>query len=260
LKNITIRQLQHYKQQQEKIACLTAYDASFARLLAQAELDIVLVGDSLGMTMQGAANTLSVTIQQMVYHTRCVVTGLRQHADFKPFIISDLPFLSAIDAKTACLHSGRLLKAGAEMVKIEANANKAMIIKKMIEEGIPVCGHLGLRPQQSIRLGGFRRFGRKQGEEKQFWEDAEAFIIAGCQLLLVEAVPGTWAQALTARSPVPVIGIGSGRHCDGQILVLQDILGMSIKPPPFAKNFLQGSLLETFRSYRDAVKQQLFPH
>lgn len=259
MKKITIRQLQQYKQQQEKIACLTAYDASFARLLAEAEIEVILVGDSLGMTVQGANNTLSVTIQHLTYHTRCVNAGLQQTASFKPFLISDLPFLSAIDSKTACLHAGRLLKAGAEMIKIEAGENKKLIIKTMIEEGIPVCGHLGLRPQQSVRLGGFRRFGREKGEETQFWRDANAFIEAGCQLLLVEAVPEDWAQALTERSPLPVIGIGSGRHCDGQILVLQDILGLSVTPPPFARNFLQGDLLDACRHYRDAVKQQLFP-
>ncbi|CAG0910972.1 unnamed protein product, partial [Cyprideis torosa] len=222
------------KQDGEKITCLTAYDASFAQVLDKAGLDTILVGDSLGMVIQGHDSTVSVSLDDMIYHTR-----------------------------NALYSAARLMQeGGAQMVKLEGGERQSKTVRKLSEQGIPVCAHIGLQPQLVNKLGGYRVQGRGDAQAQAMIEDALALVAAGADMLLIECVPEALAAEITRQVEVPVIGIGASAECDGQVLVLQDILGITAgRVPKFAKNFLEGqpSIQAAIESYNTAVKDGSFP-
>ena len=255
---VTVRKLQEMKSQGEKIACLTAYDASFARLLDNNGVDVVLVGDSLAMVIQGLETTLPVTMDEMVYHGQAVSRGL-QHA----FLIMDMPFMSDASVDEAVANAGRFMKqAGANMVKLEGGADQKELVSTLTRLGIPVCAHLGLQPQRVHKLGGYRVQGREQAVAERMLEDARVLEQAGADMLLLECVPVELAEKITRQAKIPVIGIGAGNVCDGQILVLYDILGISVGHiPKFSKNYMTESadIDAAVKSYVTEVKKGLFP-
>ncbi len=255
---ITVRSLREKKQAGEKIACLTAYDASFARILDQASVDVVLVGDSLGMVVQGHETTLPVTVEEMLYHSQLVGRGL-SHS----LMIVDMPFLSYTSIDLALENAGLFMKeAGAQMVKLEGGADQAETISALVQQGIPVCAHLGLQPQKVHKLGGYRVQGREERAAEIMLEEARVLEEAGADLMVLECVPERLAEMITKALSIPVIGIGAGAACDGQILVLYDILGLSMgKVPRFSHDFLgqAGSIEGAVRAYVDAVRSGRFP-
>ncbi|MDH5611574.1 MAG: 3-methyl-2-oxobutanoate hydroxymethyltransferase [Gammaproteobacteria bacterium] len=257
-KKITVRSLHEKKQAGEKIVCLTAYDASFARILDQAEVDVVLVGDSLGMVVQGHETTLPVTVEDILYHSQMVANGL-SHA----LMIVDMPFLSYTSIEAALENAGLFMKeAGAHMVKLEGGADQVDIVSALVQHGIPVCAHLGLQPQKVHKLGGYRVQGRETRAAEAMLEEARILEQAGADLLVLECVPNELAEMITRALSIPVIGIGASAACDGQILVLYDILGLSMgRVPKFSHNFLSeaGSIDGAVRAYVDAVKSGKFP-
>ncbi len=241
----------------EKLSVLTCYDASFARLLADNGVDILLVGDSLGMTVQGHGSTLPVTLEQMIYHTDAVVRG----AADKAFVMVDLPFGSYQRSPEQAFDSAaRLMAAGANMVKLEGGAIMVDSVRFLTRRGIPVCAHLGLLPQ-SVNVTGYRAQARDAGAATQLLQDANDMENAGAQMLLMESIPSVLAEEVTQHLAIPTIGIGAGPHCNAQVLVLQDILGLTPKPPRFAKNFMAGAgdLAAAIRAYVAAVKSGEFP-
>lgn len=242
----------------EKIACLTAYDASFSRLADAAGVEIVLVGDSLGMVVHGNGTTVGVTVEDLVYHSRAVATGLS-----RAFLMADMPFLSFATRDAAIYGAQQLMqKGGAKMVKLEGGAIQADIVEFLTRRGVPVCGHLGLQPQLIHKLGGFKVQGRDEALAEQMCEDARVLEEAGADMLLIECVPSGLARRITQAASVPVIGIGAGPDVDAQILVMHDILGVSRgRIPRFVKNFLAGrdDIEAAMRAYVDEVKQGVFP-
>jgi 3-methyl-2-oxobutanoate hydroxymethyltransferase len=254
----TITQLRDMKIRGEKIACLTAYDASFAALLEQAGVEVVLVGDSLGMVIQGHDSTLPVTLDDMVYHCRNVRRGCA-----KTFVVADMPFMSYAEPDTALVNAARLLREGrAQMVKVEGGAWLMETIRLLSERGIPVCGHLGLTPQSVHQLGGYRVQGRDEVGAEQIYRDALALQDAGASLLVLECIPRALAGRISAALEIPVIGIGAGPACDGQVLVLYDMLNLTLgRKPSFVKDFLaeSGTIAGALSAYVRAVKQGDFP-
>lgn len=250
--------LQQMKQQGEKIAVLTCYDASFATLLENAGVEVLLVGDSLGMVLQGANSTLAVTLHDMQYHTRCVAQGSKQ-----AYIVSDMPFGSyQQNPEQALRNATRLMASGAQMVKLEGGAVMADTVRFLTQRGIPVCSHLGLTPQSVHQLGGYRVQGRDDATAAQLLVDAKVLADAGAGLLVLEMVPAKLAQEVSAAIRIPTIGIGAGPDCDGQVLVLQDMLGIYAgKSPKFSRNFMQGadSIQSAVEAYVQAVKNGSFP-
>jgi len=245
------------KAARQKIACLTAYDAGFARLLEQAGVDVVLVGDSLGMVLQGEADTLKVTMDDMVYHSRLVSKGL-QHT----LLITDMPYNSYTDATEALANARRLLGAGgADMVKLEGGGDILDQIRGLCEAGIPVCGHLGLQPQSVHKYGGYKVQGRNSEDANRIYTDALALEHAGVKMIVLECIPRQLAAKISASLTVPTIGIGAGPDCDGQILVLYDVIGISAYIPKMANDFLRqgGSILDALRHYVDDVRNGEFP-
>jgi len=255
---VTVRRLVQMKQAKEKIACLTAYDASFAQLLEKSAVDVVLVGDSLGMVVQGFDTTLSVSVENMLYHTQCVAKGLSN-----ALLITDMPFLSFTSVEQAVLNAGLFMKqGGAHMVKLEGGVDQADTVSALNKNGIPVCAHLGLQPQYVHKIGGYRVQGREAEAADKMLADALTLQRAGADLMLLECVPETLADKITKALDIPVIGIGAGVNCDGQILVLYDILDISIgMRPKFSKNFMasSGSIEEAVQQYVSAVKKSSFP-
>ena len=255
---ITVRKLREMKAQGEKIACLTAYDVSFAQVLDQNGVDVVLVGDSLGMVIQGLETTLPVTMDEMVYHGQAVSRGLK-HA----FLILDMPFMSDASVEQAVENAGRFMKeAGANMVKLEGGADQKELVSTLTRLGIPVCAHLGLQPQRVHKLGGYRVQGREQSIAERMLDDARVLEEAGADMLLLECVPAELAEKITRQASIPVIGIGAGNSCDGQILVLYDILGVSAgKIPRFSRNYMKQAedIPAAVQQYVDEVKRGLFP-
>lgn len=255
---LTIFDLLEMKQRGEKITCLTAYDASFGRLLDETGIDAVLVGDSLGMVVKGDESTLSVTMDEMVYHTRCVAKGAQ-----RAWLIADLPFMSYSNSDQAALNAGRLMREGnARMVKLEGGRRCAEIVKHLTEQGIPVCAHLGLTPQSIHRLGGFRVQGKDRNSADQMIEDARILEEAGAGLLVLECIPRELASEISRNLKIPTVGIGAGNSCDGQVLVLQDMLGIGLhRTPKFAKNFLAGEsgIDAAVKSFIKAVRSGEFP-
>jgi 3-methyl-2-oxobutanoate hydroxymethyltransferase len=254
---ITIKSLLEMKTAAHKISCLTCYDASFARLMEAAGVEVLLVGDSLGMVVQGRESTLPVTLEEMVYHTRNV-TRVRQRA----LILADMPFMSYRSPALALESAGRLMKeGGTHMVKLEGGSSQLETVHQLAALGIPVCGHLGLLPQSVHKLGGYRVQGRDPNDAARLREDAMALEQAGADLLVLECVPAPLAAEITQTLTIPVIGIGAGPDTDGQVLVSYDILGMHHRPPRFVRNFLQrgGSIQQALKDYVSAVRDGSFP-
>jgi len=255
---VTVSTLREMKQAREPIACLTAYDASFAELVDLAGTDVVLVGDSLGMVIQGLDTTVPVTVADMVYHSRCVARGLR-HA----FLIVDMPFMSYTTPEQALDNAVRLMQeGGAKMVKLEAGQGQAGVVEHLAKQDIPLCAHLGLRPQSVHKLGGFKVQGREEHAAQEMIAAARELESAGADTLLLECVPTAVGAAIRDAVRVPVIGIGAGPGVDGQILVLYDVLGITQgRMPRFVKNFAKGcdSPLDALRAYVRAVKDRSYP-
>lgn len=244
------------KRQGSKLAALTAYDASCAQAVEAAGCDTILVGDSLGMVIQGGRGTHGVSVEDVAYHVRCVAAGAPA-----THIMADLPFGSFEASPAAAFKSAaKMLAAGAHMVKVEGGASMARTIAKLVERGIPVCGHVGLMPQSSHATG-LRVQGKGAKAQERIMHDAEAVSEAGASLLVLEMIPDTLARAITERVKAATIGIGAGRGCDGQILVLHDVLGIYPQPPRFAKNFLRGrdSIQAALAAYVEEVRSGTFP-
>ena len=257
MKTITLTTLREMKRTGEKIACLTAYDASFARLLDEAGVELLMVGDSLGMVIQGHGSTLPVTVADMIYHTRNVRRGAR-----RAFVVTDMPFMSYASPAQAIGNAARILQeGGAQMVKLEGGAWLAETVRELSVRGIPVCAHLGLLPQSVHQLGGYRVQGRDPASAQTLLDDAKSLEEAGASLLLLESVPAALAANITHHATAPVIGIGAGPQTDAQILVLYDLLGITEKRPKFSKDFLAGEagIQEAVQAYIKAVKLGAFP-
>ncbi|MGA7800728.1 MAG: 3-methyl-2-oxobutanoate hydroxymethyltransferase [Gammaproteobacteria bacterium] len=257
-KPITLPDLARMKQAGEKIACLTAYDASFAALAQMAGVEVVLVGDSLGMVIQGRDSTLPVTLADMIYHSVCVA-----RAGGRALRVVDMPFMSYASTAQALANAARLMaEGGAHMVKLEGGAVIAETVGSLTAHGIPVCGHLGLLPQSVHKLGGYRVQGRDASSAQAIVTDALALQQAGAGLLVLECVPTELGGQIARQLSIPVIGIGAGPQCDGQVLVLYDILGITPgKRPRFCKDFLAGhdGIPAALGSYVQAVKSGAFP-
>jgi 3-methyl-2-oxobutanoate hydroxymethyltransferase len=254
---VTISKLQEMRQGGEKIAVLTAYDASFAALMDQAGIDVILIGDSLGNIVQGESSTLPVTVEHMVYHTSCVAKG-----QASTFLIADMPFGSYSTPEQAMLNAAQLMRAGAHMVKLEGGAWLAETVRFLVERSIPVCAHLGLLPQSVHTLGGFKVQGKSTESAQTLINDAKALQEAGAQLLVLEAIPSELGKKVTDAIQIPTIGIGAGPDCSGQVLVMHDMLGaFPGRSPKFVKNFLTGqsSIEAAFKSYVQEVKTGKFP-
>lgn len=255
---VNVGTLREMKEAHEPIACLTAYDASFAQLVDQAGTDVVLVGDTLGMVVQGFDTTVPVTVADMVYHSRCVARGLR-----RAFLMVDMPFMSYTTPAQALDNAVRIMQeGGAMMVKLEIGQGQVGIVEHLAKQDIPVCAHLGLKPQSVHKLGGFKVQGRDEETARRILDESRALVNAGADALLLECVPNSLGSAVRAAAGVPVIGIGAGPDVDGQILVLYDILGITQgRLPRFAKNFQRGfdAPLDALRAYVLAVKNRSYP-
>ena len=243
----------------DKIAMLTCYDAAFASLLDEAGVDVMLVGDSLGNVLQGQTSTVPVSLDEMVYHTRCVARGRKS-----AWIIGDMPFDSyQASPQEAWKSAAALFKAGAHMVKLEGGGWTAPVVRFLTERGIPVCAHLGLTPQTVTMLGGYKVQGREEAAAALMKRQAQELVEAGAQMLVLDMVPSALATELTQTLGIPVIGIGAGVGCSGQVLVLHDMLDVTPgRRPRFVKNFMQGgagSVQEAVRRYVGEVKAQTFP-
>ncbi len=252
----TTRSLMAMKESGEKIAMLTCYEASFARVMDGVGVDIVLIGDSLGMVVQGNNSTVSVSMDHMVYHTRCVSAGVNE-----ALVLGDMPFGSFHNASLAMGNAARLMAAGAEMVKLEGAGPMIEVVEYLSSRGVSVSGHLGLTPQTAHKLGGFRVQAREKAAARQLLRDAKAVEDAGAQLLILEAIPATLAAEVSTELGIPTIGIGAGAACDGQVLVLHDMLGLVERPPKFVANFMQENddIESAFRDYVRQVKSGQFP-
>jgi 3-methyl-2-oxobutanoate hydroxymethyltransferase len=257
-KPVTLRRLREMHAAGEKIAMLTCYDASFARVMDDAGVDSLLVGDSLGMVLQGRPTTLAVSIEEMVYHTGCVVRGNRT-----AWVIADMPFGSYQEsAEVAMRHAALLMQQGAQMIKLEGGGWTAPIVRFLVDRGIPVCAHLGFTPQSVHALGGYRVQGRDEAAARVLRCHAEELAAAGAELLVLEMVPAAVASEVTKALSIPVIGIGAGAGCSGQVLVLHDMLGLTGGTPlRFVRNFLDGStsIELAVRQYVADVKGGRFP-
>ncbi|PHS70345.1 MAG: 3-methyl-2-oxobutanoate hydroxymethyltransferase [Methylophaga sp.] len=258
MSRLNLTSLRKMKVEQNKIAVLTAYDASFSHVLEHAGVDVILVGDSLGMVIQGQESTLPVTVDDMVYHTGNVIRGSES-----VFVIADMPFMSYANTDQAVSNAARLMaEGGAQMVKLEGGAVVADTVKQLTERGIPVCAHLGLLPQSVHRLGGYRVQGRDAGGAEQLVKDAKTLQDVGADMLVLECVPAELGKRVTAAVDIPVIGIGAGNSCDGQVLVLYDMLGITPgKRPRFSHDFLAetGAIPAAIAQYVGDVKSGKFP-
>lgn len=257
MRTITINTLQSLKQDGEKFAVLAAYDATFANFISEAEVEVILVGDSLGMVIQGHDTTLPVTIEQIAYHTAAVKRGAR-----RSLIMADMPFMSYGNSDSALNNAAILMQAGAQMVKLEGGAWLTETFHKMSERGIPTCAHLGLTPQSVNKFGGYKVQGRDADHAQQILNDALSLEQAGADLLVLECVPTPLATDITRALTIPVIGIGAGPNTDAQVLVLYDMLGLTpSRAPKFTKNFLLGNedIPAALRAYVADVKSGKFP-
>jgi len=257
-KPVTVRTLAKMKRDGEKIAVLTAYDASFAAILEAAGIDVILVGDSLGMVVQGRDTTIPVTMDDMVYHCRMVARGCRL-----PLLMADMPFMSYPNVDAALRNAGRLMQEGrAQMVKLEGDGGMAEIVRQLSRHGVPVCSHLGLLPQSVHKLGGYLVQGREEQAARRMIDDALLLQDARTDVLLVECIPAELAARLTEALDIPVIGIGAGSACDAQVLVLYDMLDITLgRRPKFSHNFManQQSVRGAVEAYVRAVKEGAFP-
>jgi 3-methyl-2-oxobutanoate hydroxymethyltransferase len=256
-KPVTIPSLFELRQRNEKITMLTCYDASFSALMDRCGVEILLIGDSLGMVCQGHNSTLPVTNADVAYHTACVVRG-----NEKAFILADMPFGSYPTPEIAFAHAVQLIQAGAQMVKVEGGAWIAPIIQFLTERAIPVCAHLGLTPQSVHQLGGYKVQGKTLAAADLLKADAQKLQEAGATLLVLEAIPASLAKEVTAMLDIPTIGIGAGPDCSGQVLVMHDLLGVFPgRKARFVKNFMDGhsNIDDAIKAYVTAVKDQTFP-
>ncbi|HBB77385.1 3-methyl-2-oxobutanoate hydroxymethyltransferase [Stutzerimonas xanthomarina] len=258
MSDVTLTTLRGLKQKGEKIAMLTCYDATFAKTASEAGVEMLLIGDSLGMVLQGHDSTLPVTVAEMAYHTACVKRGNRG-----AMIVADLPFMANATIEQTLKNSAILMQAGANVIKVEGTAWLAESITLLAERGIPVCAHMGLTPQAVNVFGGYKVQGRGEAKAQQMVEDARALEAAGAAMLLLECVPSELAARITRAVEIPVIGIGAGSDTDGQVLVMHDMLGLSLsgRAPKFVKNFMaeHGDIAKAFGAYVAAVKAGEFP-
>ena len=257
MKPTTVTHLRQWKQEQRKFASLTAYDASFAQLFEEQGVKVLLVGDSLGMTLQGHDSTLPVTVADIAYHTRAVRRGAPAC-----LLLADMPFMSYATPERAFVNAAQLMQAGANMVKLEGGSWLCETVKMLTERAVPVCGHLGLTPQSVNVFGGYKVQGRDELAAKQLLEDAQNLELAGMQLLVLECVPTELARKITEALSIPVIGIGAGNVTDGQILVMHDAFGITGgHTPKFAKNFLaqSGDIRLAVQQYMQEVEQGAYP-
>jgi 3-methyl-2-oxobutanoate hydroxymethyltransferase len=255
---LTTVRIARKKAKGERIVCLTAYDFPTARILDDAGVDLILVGDSAANVVYGMPTTLTIGMDEMVFHTRAVAAGVK-----RALVVGDMPFLSyQVSVEQAVANAGRFLQAGAEAVKVEGAGPVVPAIKRLVELGIPVMGHLGLTPQSVHKLGGYRLQARKSEDQERLLADAKALAEAGCFSLVLEKVPAEVAKRVTAELSIPTIGIGAGPDCDGQVLVLHDMLGMSDAPPlKFVKQYahLYSDILKAVTAYSEEVRSGKFP-
>jgi 3-methyl-2-oxobutanoate hydroxymethyltransferase len=255
---MTVPELQKRKREGKKLIVVTCYDALFARILEEAGIDILLVGDSLGVVVQGKKDTLAVTMDDMLYHTK-LVAGTAQQA----LVIADMPFLSyQVSVEEAVRNAGRLLQVGAAAVKLEGGAAVADRVQAMTRFGIPVMGHLGMTPQSVHRYGGYKVQGKERDKADALMADAKALEAAGTFAVVLEAIPADLAATITRALTIPTIGIGAGPHCDGQVLVLYDLLGLFDEfVPKFVKPYahLKADALQALRRYKEEVEHGKFP-
>lgn len=256
-KRVTVKTIRDMKQKGEKIVSLTAYDACFARVIDEQGVDIILVGDSLGMVMQGHDSTVPVTVDDIIYHSKSVAPQTK-----RALIMADLPFMSYTNPEQAISNAARLMQEGqAHIVKLEGGEAQLDTVRHMTRHGVPVCAHLGLTPQTVHKFGGYRVQGRVADDAKQMLADALALQDAGADALVLECVPVPLAIQLTQELEIPTIGIGAGGVCDGQVLVLQDMIGISSHAPKFTANFLVDgrNIQEAIAAYVEAVRVGAFP-
>jgi len=255
---VNVATLRRMSEQGEKIASITCYDASFAALVDEAGVDVVLVGDSLGMVIQGHDTTVPVTLEHVIYHCRAVARGL-----YRPFLMADMPFMTYTSREQALQNAVRLMQeGGAKMVKLEGGAGQVEIVEFLARHDIPLCAHLGLKPQSVHKTGGFRVQGREEAAAEQMKHDARALQDAGADVVLLECIPAQLGAEITSELHVPVIGIGAGPDTDGQILVLYDVLDITPgRKPRFVRNCMTGhdSPLAALKSYVEAVKSRAYP-
>jgi 3-methyl-2-oxobutanoate hydroxymethyltransferase len=255
---ITSISLQEKKQKHEPITCLTAYDYASARLVDEAGIDMVLVGDSLGMVMLGYDNTLPVTVEEMLHHTRAVRRGVK-----RAFLVTDMPFASyQVSGKEAVRNAARFIKAGAEAVKIEGGEKRARLVERLVEAEVPVVGHIGLTPQSLHAMGGYRVQGKSLNAIEQLMHDALALERCGACCLVLEGIPREVAALITQEVTIPTIGIGAGPECDGQVLVFHDALGLTFEAPAkFVRRYadLGGIIAGALQAYKSDVKARDYP-
>ena len=256
LKKTTTPDIVALKKEGKKVTALTAYDYLMAGMLDEAGIDIILVGDSLGMVVQGKSSTVGVSVSNVEYHTSCVAKGLE-----RIFLLADMPFGSFHDSSTAMENAVRLLSAGGAMVKLEGAGPMIEVVDYLTSRGVPVCAHLGLTPQSVNQLGGFKVQARDEAGARQLIQDAVAMQQAGAQMMVVECIPAILGREVAAEVDIPVIGIGAGIECDGQVLVMHDMLGLGGRVPRFVKNFMQesASIQAAFEAYVLAVRDRQFP-
>ncbi len=255
---MTIPEFQRQKQEGKKLIVVTAYDALFTRIVEKAGIEAILVGDSLGVVVQGKKDTLSVTMEDMLYHTK-LVAGAAQHA----LVIADMPFLSyQVSVEDAVQNAGRFLQVGAAAVKLEGGAAVVDRVEAMVRFGIPVMGHLGMTPQSVHRYGGYKVQGKERDKAEALLADAKALEAAGAFAIVLEAIPARLSKAITEELTIPTVGIGAGPHCDGQVLVLYDLLGLFDDfTPKFVKPYahLKADALQALRRYKEEVEHGKFP-
>jgi 3-methyl-2-oxobutanoate hydroxymethyltransferase len=259
MSRVTIQDLQKKKKENKKITMLTAYDALFAGIVDAAQVDVILVGDSLGVVVQGKENTLSVTMDEMIYHTQMVARAT-QHA----LVIGDMPFMSyQVSVQEALKNAGRFLQeGGATGVKLEGGAHVIEQIEAMVKHGIPVMGHIGMTPQSIHKFGGYKVQGKEDAAASALIQDAKALEQAGAFAIVLEAIPTNLARKITQAVSIPTVGIGAGLHCDGQVLVLYDLLGLFTEfTPKFVRRYadLRSQVLEAIRRYKEEVEMGKFP-
>jgi len=259
---VSVTTLAAMKRRGERITCLTAYDASLARVMTEAGVEVILVGDSLGMVVQGHDTTLPVTVDEMLYHSRCVARGMAQAVGRKPLLLVDLPFMSYATPEHALHSAARLMKeGGAQMVKLEGGAAQVETVQALTAQGIPVCAHLGLTPQSVHKLGGYKVQGRETEAAEAMLRDALALQQAGADMLILECIPSSLAARMREALEIPVVGIGAGAECDGQVLVITDVLGLSAQPPRFALDYTEshGAPRRAIAAFIDDVRGGRFP-
>ena len=257
-KSVTLTTLNKFKKNSEKFTCLTAYESTMASVISNAGVDIILVGDSLGMVIQGHESTLPVTMEQLIYHLECVVNG-----NNGSHIMADMPFMSYSTDDLGLENAKRLMQAGANSIKIEGGEWISKMAQVLSDRGIPVCAHMGLTPQTINRIGGHQVQGRDPSQKEKIITEAKVLEKSGASMLLLECVPGDLAKVITEELEIPVIGIGAGSDTDGQIMVVHDLLGISCleKPPKFVKNFMDesSSIQDAITNYVNDVKNGKFP-